>query len=310
MSNTTASQHPRVIFFGMQGSFSYPPLLALLEHNIEVRAIVIPAQRVEPNQPAIQRLDQKSRSRAMLPVLNSSVHTSISQLAGERQVPVWEVSNLSHPDVIALFTSYQADAICVACFSLRVPRAILTLPRLGCLNVHPSLLPANRGPEPLFWIFRGDEQQTGVTIHMMDEGMDTGEILAQEEIEIPDGISYAQLEERCANLGGTLLTHCVWDLYNGLAVKMKQDEKQSSYHPFPSSDDFVVNVSEWDARRVYNFICGIASWREPIMLQVDGTSIRVKAPISYSLKDHKNFQEGEELWIPCRVGSVKIEPWI
>jgi methionyl-tRNA formyltransferase len=310
MSNTTAFERPRVIFWGMQGSFSYPPLLALLAHSIEVCAVVIPAQRVESNQPAIQQLAQESRSRSILPVLNSTVHTSILRLAGERQIPVWEVSNLSHPDTIALFTSYQADAICVACFSLRVPRAILTLPRLGCLNVHPSLLPVNRGPEPLFWTFREGEQQTGVTIHMMDEGMDAGEILVQEEIEIPDGISYAQLEERCANLGGTLLAGCVWDLYRGLAVKVKQDEKQSSYHPFPSTDDFVVNVSEWDARQVYNFICGIATWGEPIILQVEGASIRVKAATSYSLKDQKDFQEGEELWLPCRVGSVKIERWI
>src|SRR6266536_191528 len=111
----------------------------------------------------------------------------------------------SNPGTIRVLTEYQPETICVACFSKRIPRDILDIPRLGCLNVHPSLLPANRGPEPLFWTFREGNQRTGVTIHLMDEGMDTGPIVAQEALEIPDGISYTQLEAQCAELGGKLL---------------------------------------------------------------------------------------------------------
>ena len=306
MSNTTASEHPQVLFFGMQGRFSYAPLHALLERGVEVSAVVMPAQHWGFDQPAVQRAEQKGGSHPLLPMLNS---TTILQLASQQHIPVWEVSDLSHPEAVALFTSYRPDIICVACFSLRIPRAILTIPRFGCLNVHPSLLPANRGPEPLFWTFREGDQQTGVTIHMMDEGMDTGDVVAQETIEVPDGISYVELEARCAALGGRLLAGCAWDLYKGLAVPVKQDEKQSSYHPFPSADDFVVNVTEWDARHVYNFICGIAAWGEQTILQVGDESMPVMAAISYSLKDNIYSQEGEELWIPCRVGSVKIKRW-
>ena len=307
MSNTTASEHPRVLFFGMKGNFSPPPLLALLEHGIEVCAVVIPSQYRGPDQPAIQRLGQKSKSRSMLPLLNSSVHTSILQIATERQIPIWEVSHLAHQETGAVLSSYQPDAICVACFSLRIPHAILKIPRFGCLNVHPSLLPANRGPEPLFWTFREGLQQTGVTIHMMDEGMDTGDIVVQKAIEIPDGISYAQLEARCATLGGGLLACSVWDLYKGLATPVKQDENKTDYHPFPSVDDFVVNTAQWDAQHVYNFICGIAAWGEPITLQVSNTSIRVKEAISYSHMSCAYSQLGEEFWIPCRVGSVRVK---
>ena len=306
MSNTTASENPRVLFLGMQGRFSYAPLRALLKQEVEVCAVVVPAQHAGINQPAVRLLEQKGKSPSLLPMFKS---TSILQLATQQQIPVWEVSNLSHPETLALFSSYQPDIICVACFSLRIPRAILSIPRFGCLNVHPSLLPANRGPEPLFWTFREGDQQTGVTIHMMDEGMDTGDVVAQETIEVPDGISYMLLEERCASLGGRLLAGCVWELYEGLAIPVKQDEKRSSYHPFPSADDFVVNVAEWDARHVYNFICGIAEWAEPITLWIGDASIRVGEAASYSLKDGVNSHEGEELWIPCRVGSVRIKRW-
>lgn len=306
MSNTTTSEHPRVLFFGMRGNFSPPPLLALLEQGIEVCAIVVPSQYPRPDQPAIQCLEQNGRSRSMLPMLHSSMHGSILEVASERQIPIWEVSHLLHGETGAVLRSYQPDAICVACFSLRIPRAVLKIPPFGCLNVHPSLLPANRGPEPLFWTFRVGLQQTGVTIHVMDEGIDTGDMLAQEVVEIPDGISYAQLESQCATLGGALLARSVWDLYKGLATLVKQDETKADYHPFPSVDDFVVNSAEWDARHIYNFICGVASWDKPITLQIGDTSIRVKEAISYSQMSCIYSQHGKELWIPCRVGSLRI----
>ena len=180
--------------------------------------------------------------------------------------------------------------ICVACFSKRIPRDILDIPRLGCLNVHPSLLPANRGPEPLFWAFREGNQRTGVTIHLMDEGMDSGAIVAQEAIEIPDGISYSELEEQSAELGGKLLAQSVWDMYNGVAVLTTQDETKSSYHAFPSDDDFVVPVAEWNARHVYNFICGVESWGTPIHLLIGKRVVQINKAISYS---HKTIDQND-----------------
>jgi methionyl-tRNA formyltransferase len=137
--------------------------------------------------------------------------------------------------------------------------------------------------------------------------MDTGDIVVQKAIEIPDGISYDQLAVQCAILGGGLLARGVWDLYNGLATPVKQDETKADHHPFPSVDDFVVNSAEWDARHVYNFIRGIDSWGEPITLQVSDTSIRVKEAISYSHMSCAYSQQGEEFWIPCRVGSVRVK---
>jgi len=314
MSNTARTLHPpRVIFLGMQGNFSHPPLCALLEAGIEVCAVVIPApQGPMRDLPAIWRREQPQASRSVLPVLQSPLYNSILQLAWERQIPVWEVRGLSDPETINVLVTYQPDVICVACFSQRISRTVLDIPRLGCLNVHPSMLPVNRGPEPLFWAFREGSQRTGVTIHLMHEGMDTGPIVAQEVVEIPEGIRYAQLEARCAALGGTLLARSVWDLYNGVAVPVAQDETKSSYHGFPSDDDFVIPVAEWSARHVYNFVCGIASWGTPITLQVGNQSIPVKKAISYSHEDidvsdsDVPVQSGEDMWIRCKEGWVKV----
>ena len=308
LEESRIARSPCVLFLGMQGSFSYAPLLALLEAGIKVCAVVIPAEQgFGVELPAIQKQEQPPSTRSMLPVLNSSINASILDLARVRDIPVWKVRHLSNPETIKVLTVYQPDMICVACFSKRIPRDILDIPRLGCLNVHPSLLPANRGPEPLFWTFREGNQRTGVTIHLMDEGMDSGAIVAQEVIEIADGLSYSELEAQSAELGGKLLAKSVWELYSGIAIPVAQDETQTSYHAFPHDDDFVVPVAEWNARHVYNFICGIAAWGEPITLQVSNTSIRVKEAISYSHMSCAYSQLGEEFWIPCRVGSVRVK---
>src|SRR6266481_6181977 len=228
MSNSTSP--PRIIFLGMQGNFSHPPLRAVLEADIEVCAVVVPAAQglVQHELPAIRRREQHQAFRLPMTVLESSLHTSILQLAWERHIPLWEVQRLPDPETIATLAGYQPDIICVACFSRRIPRALLDIARLGCLNVHPSLLPANRGPEPLFWTFREGSERTGVTIHPMNEGMDTGRIVAQEALEVLDGISYTELERQCAMLGGILLAGSVWELFNGLATPGPQDETKSS----------------------------------------------------------------------------------
>jgi methionyl-tRNA formyltransferase len=307
MSNTLSMQRPpRVLFLGMQGDFSPPSLRALLDNGIEVSAVVVPASQSSGlDLPAIWRREQPCTSRPILPLL----HASVLQLVWAHHIPLWEVQRISDSEVISVLAAYQPDIICVSCFSQRIPRAILDLPRLGCLNVHPSLLPANRGPVPLFWTFREGYEQTGVTIHLMDEAMDSGAILAQEPIKVPDGISYAQLESQCALRGGELLAHTVWDLYRGRVVPVPQDETKSNYHPFPSAQDFVINPAEWSARHVYNFLSGVLHWSDPIKLYVNGKYVVVQQVISYSPKNIDDIPGGSssELWIQCKVGWVRLK---
>jgi methionyl-tRNA formyltransferase len=306
-------RRPRILFFGMQSHFSIPSLIALLESGVEVCAIVLPRSPIPGHQPlAIQRREQTRARRTVLPLVNMSLQPSVIQLAQTRKIPVWEVNSLSDAETVSTLATYQPDVICVACFSLRIPRVILDLPRLGCLNVHPSLLPANRGPVPLFWTFREGCEVTGVTIHLMDEGMDSGDILAQEVIKVPDGISYAELESQCAIHGGALLVQAVWDLYEGRAVRTKQDETGSSYHSFPSDEDFVVHAEEWEARRVYNFIRGVGHWDRPIELVAGSELFLVRDVLSYSLEnidgDSGKVSERADgtVWVECKVGRCVV----
>jgi len=311
---------PRVLFFGMHGNFSLPSLHALLESDIEVCAVVVPAAHVDqfqsdsPDQVALAlyRREQVRPAHSTLPVLQSSHESSIVQLAWQRKIPLWEVHRLADPSTISILASYQPDVLCVACFSQRIPRAVLDIAHLGCLNLHPSLLPTNRGPEPLFWTFRHGCRQTGVTIHFMNEEMDSGAILAQEVIPVADGMSYVQLELDCARRGGKLLSQTVWDLYQGIAFSQNQDENSSSYYGFPSNEDFVVPVADWDAEHVYNFICAVAHWGGPIVLQFGDERVTIQKATSYNhegtddLPFKHYFWQDDKLWIRCKRGWVAV----
>ena len=315
LSEYKSAKPPRVIFLGMQSNFSHPSLRALLAAGIEVCAVVMPAQQNDRDAPALRRLEPPSRRRTLLPVNQSSLHTSVQQLAWDRNIPLWEVSRMADPAVAELFSGYQPDLICVACFSLYIPPAILTIPRLGVLNVHPSLLPDNRGPEPLFWTFRLGHSRTGVTIHLMDEGLDSGDIVEQEEIEVPEGISYAELEEEAAALGGELLVRAVQEISRGPAQRRPQDESQSHYYPYPSNqngrEDFTIYPDQWDARHVYNFICGVKDWGEPLVLVADAElTLDVEDVLVYSYKANDlSLQTNErDAWpVRCKRGKVVIK---
>ena len=307
------SSSPRVLFFGMQGNFSAPVLTALLKNEVDVAAIIVPASPLPGSKPpAIKRLERPRVVRSMLPLINSSAYASIVQTAWIRDIPVWEVSRLADSETVAILKAYQPDIICVACFSLRIPRVIIDLPRLGCLNVHPSLLPANRGPVPLFWTFREGQETTGVTIHYIDEHMDNGDILAQETLKVPEGISYERLEAKCASLGGSLLQSTTWQLFKGNAQRIAQDETRSNYHSFPSDEDFVVYADTWSARHLFNFICGLGHWDNPIALHSGEQIFYVRDAISYSNNTEDSgsgepyWRSASGLWMRCKIGCVCV----
>ncbi|MBV9689407.1 MAG: hypothetical protein JO202_06825 [Ktedonobacteraceae bacterium] len=316
MSNRTMlHQRPRVIFFGMQSNFSLPVLTALLQSNIQVCAVVLHIVPVSGREaPVIERKEPSRSVRHALPLINAAFQPSILQLAWSQRIPVWEVHRLGHADVIATLAAYQPDIICLACFPQRIPHSIIELPRLGCLNVHPSLLPSNRGPVPLFWTFRQADETTGVTVHLINDEMDAGDMLAQEPVQVAEGISYAQLELQCAQRGGQLLAQSIWELYRGEATRTPQDEAKGSYHSFPVHEDFVLHVETCSARHVYNFIRAAGHWDEPIELHANGEVLLVRDALSYSLykdvhderKDGRSEQGDDGTWVRCKDGWVRV----
>ncbi|GCE24667.1 hypothetical protein KDA_01510 [Dictyobacter alpinus] len=308
-------QSLRIIFFGMECDFSLPVLETLLRNNIHISAIVIPSNESQlPGihvSPAISLKQPPRPQRGMLPMMTGAT-PSLVQLAWTHGIPIWQVSKLNAPETFEKLAAYQPDLLCVACFSKIIPHSILDLPALGCINVHPSMLPANRGPLPLFWTFYEGQASTGVTIHRMTEKLDSGPILEQEEIPVPEGISYTELELLCAQRGGRLLVNVIEKLAAGKSYEEPQDERQASYHSYPTDDDYVVNAHDWPVLHLYNFICGVASEERPVEILTSNHYLLATAAISYSCEGKETDIDGIQQdghgsgTILCRDGWLRV----
>ena len=177
--------------------------------------------------------------------------------------------------------SVAAEVAVAACFPWRLPHAADDIPPLGILNVHPSLLPVGRGPEPVFWTLRRGEQVTGVTVHRMDAGFDTGPIVAQTRMPVPEGIGAPDLERDLMTLGGNLLVDALPELAAGKLEPQPQPSHGATYAPVPSPADWTM-ISSLPAAWAWRFARGVAPLGGPLTAIAGGTAIRVVAALDWS----------------------------
>jgi methionyl-tRNA formyltransferase len=236
----------RVLFMGTPGELATAPLHRLLASKHEIAAVAIAGS-------------PSADGPRELPVEPPDEPLAVA--ARDRGIATLQLRDTG-PTVIQRLTRLRPDVIVVACLPLVLPAALLDLPARGCLNLHPSLLPAYRGPAPLFWQLRMGEHPLGVTIHHMTERVDAGDILAQAPVELPDGIGYGEATGRLAIVGGELLTRTLDALARGALAGRPQNEADGSWFPWPRRRDFEI-PSSWDARRAFNFMRGTRDWNHP-----------------------------------------------
>ncbi len=245
---------PRVLFLGQSCGPAMPPLTALLEAGFTIPAVVLARQ-------AGTRLGE------------------IQRVADAAGIPViWVKSAAEATDALR---SLAPDVAVAACFPWRLPHAARETPPLGILNVHPSLLPTGRGPEPMFWTLRRGERVTGVTIHRMDAGFDTGPILAQAQMPVPEGIAAPDLERNLMTRGGSLLVDALPALAAGTLQPWPQSSVGVSQAPVPGPADWTM-MSSLPAAWAWRFARGVAPLRGPLTAIAGGTAIRVAAALDWS----------------------------
>lgn len=337
VSNSAAAEALpiRVVFFGMRCAASVAPLAALLATGFDVRAVVLPQPRYDraaegllplavspsgsPGQGQLEREMLRFRPVPRLREpegeggfggireMEASSLVTLTQAAG---IPVLEGASLQSPDLLAAVTAHRPDVIVTACFPRRLPPALLTVPRLGGVNVHPSLLPVGRGPDPIFWTLRRGERRTGTTVHQMDTTLDTGPILAQEAIDVPTGVRAPDLEQRLAHLGARLLVPALHALASGQAAPLPQDDALATQAPMPAPEDYVVPTN-LPARWAYNFVRGVAPQGEPLRLHVLATGetfslLDALACADDETLDRPVIQMGSDLLVRFRPGVVRF----
>ncbi len=288
---------------GMLGEFSLRPLAALLEAGATVCAVLVPDSGATATAP--QLLASPKPDHDDLPIVSGYPIRNVVTLAWEHHIPVYEVGSLSHPDLLA----FQPDVIAVSCFPKILPPSLLNLPRLGALNLHPSLLPKYRGPEPLFWQFRNGETRPGVTLHFMNERPDAGDILLQTEVAFPDGITGAEAERLCAIAGSRLMVEGMNLLSGGNPPRQKQNESEATYFPHPTRADFIISTDQ-PARQAFNFMRGASGWPWPFEIRAGERAFHVREAMDFSLDavlGEPYHLEGGELQIQFSPGVLRLK---
>jgi methionyl-tRNA formyltransferase len=166
----------------------------------------------------------------------------VKTLALERGLAVYQPRNLGRR-FIEWLDDRRPDAILVAAYGRILPRSVLELPRYGCINVHPSLLPRYRGPAPIQWSLASGDRQTGVTIMQMDEGMDSGDMLRQVKVPVGPSDTADVMHDRLADLGATLLLETLDGLESGRVTATPQDHDAATLAPMLTRDSGRL---EWD----------------------------------------------------------------
>ncbi|MFO7785131.1 MAG: methionyl-tRNA formyltransferase [Thermodesulfobacteriota bacterium] len=230
--------HPRIIYMGTP-DFAVAPLVSLVDAGYEVSCVVTRPDR------------RKGRGRKPAP-------SPVKMAAGERGLEVLQPESVNLPEFHGVLEGRKPDLIVVVAFGQILKGALLSMGGWGIVNIHASLLPLYRGPAPIQWAILNDEPRTGLTLMRMDQGLDTGPVLFQQEMEILPDETAGSLHDRMSATAGGFLVRSLEALCEA-AVETPQDEAEATYAPKITRE---MTLVDWDepARRV----CGRIRALDPV----------------------------------------------
>jgi methionyl-tRNA formyltransferase len=253
-----------VILFGLECVTTRIVLDVLVTAGINVKVVCLPGRSSIPLLKTTQR-----RVLQMASTPHPTGTPTVSAIARSSRIEVWRVGDLDAAAVQTALSAVDADLLIVACYNRLIPATIYSERRYGGVNIHPSLLPDKRGPDPLFWVFRDDTREVGTTIHRLTQRFDAGEILGQSSTQKSDGIGENELDAQLAKLGSRLLMRVIRGLTAGNMTPVAQKEQCATYAPHPELDDYHLTPA-LSARHAFNFVRGIEERGHPITLEIEG----------------------------------------
>mgnify|MGYP003156320256 FL=1 len=199
----------RIVFMGTP-DFSVPALKALVEAGHQVIAVV-----TQPDKP-------KGRGKEVQ-------MTPVKIQAMEYGIPVYQPAKVREASFVEVLQGMEADVYVVIAFGQLLPKAVLELPKYGCINIHASLLPKYRGAAPIQWCVIDGERETGITTMMMDVGLDTGDMLEKTVIPIEEKETGGSLHDKLSLAGGALILSTLKKLEEGTLVRTPQTDEGTCY---------------------------------------------------------------------------------
>jgi len=283
-----------ILYIGSSGPLSILPLKNILQTQHSICAVAMEANQTN------------TLYNHLFPVQTTQENTSNTHLdtfAKQNNLPVI-IFNSNLQSYAEDIKHYAPDVILVSCFGKKLPSNILSIPRYGCINLHPSLLPEFQGPTPVFWQFKNGTNLFGITLHRMTEDFDAGDIIKQSSIQLDHGIHHQQAKLQLAHLAADLITDTLNDFPGVIENSTPQDKQLSSYYSYPRQDDYRVSVS-WTAKRMYNFLKAYQNGSTLFPCEINGRTFNLIEAISYDDNSDCEFKLiHDQLTLPCFSGCL------
>ncbi|MDP5273365.1 methionyl-tRNA formyltransferase [Chengkuizengella axinellae] len=229
----------RIVFMGTP-DFAVPSLKVLMEQEWNVVGVV-----TQPDRP-------KGRKKILTP-------TPVKAEALNHDIPVYQPHRMKDPEAIEQLKQLQPDLIVTAAFGQILPKAVLDVPRFGCINVHASLLPKYRGGAPIHHAIKNGESVTGVTIMYMAEGLDTGDMISHVEVPILDQDNTGTMFEKLSRSGAELLKTTLPKLVEEGIQAEPQNHEEASYAPNIQREDELIDWQK-SSKKIFNHIRALNPW--------------------------------------------------
>jgi len=228
---------PSILFMGTP-DFAVPSLKILIEKQMPLMGVV-----TQPDRPS-------GRGRRLLP-------PPVKVLAEAHNLPVFQPERIRDESFLKIYRNLAPELVVVVAFGQILPGEMITQPRFGCVNVHPSLLPKYRGAAPMQWSLIRGEETTGMTIMRMDEGVDSGDILLQKPVPITPEENFGSLHDRMAILGAGMLFQTISMIADQTIRPLQQDHAQATLAPRIKKEDCIIDWSK-SVREILSLIRGLS----------------------------------------------------
>lgn len=284
----------KIIFFGTP-LFAAEILKELAKHSIEIVAIVTKPDSPQGRALKLQPPHVKNYAESYLP-----------------GVPIFQPEKCSTPEFAEILKAFNADLFAVVAYGEIIKQQVLDIPRFGCINVHPSLLPLYRGAAPIQRSLMRGDRETGVSIIKLIREMDAGDILHVEKVPVDINTTFPELEEKLCEIGARSLLKVLKDFETDTVKPVAQEHSLVTFAPKVTSEECFIDWQK-PAEFIHNLIRAVTphpgAW---CFVQVKGQKKRFKilrstCDLDLQLAPRASLLEGKELAIGCGIGSIWLK---
>ncbi|MCD8043150.1 MAG: hypothetical protein LUH10_08800 [Tannerellaceae bacterium] len=231
-------------------------------------------------------------------ILDCCSSAGLQEYAGMKDIP-YKPFEKQDTGLVSWICAKQPEVIAVFKMPCLLKKEVYTIPKYGTINMHPSLLPAYRGPNPWFWIYYNMEVQTGVTIHFVDEKEDTGNIISQKCFPVPLGASLDEMKDYSLKTGTRLMIHALKDIETIASVPqplLSPTIRAKNVFDYKG----MIDWQTWPVRRVWHLLNGFPEVISPDLQAVAFYEENRNVPIGQIITDEDIF------WLGCKDGTIKL----